>query len=752
MKKIIVSAILAALLSAFMLPVFSACETAGEYTRSDAAKTITETLGFSGGDTTASDVNANTENSAEIQACISRDIFGETGNGLPFRPDDKLTRYELSKVALHSYAALECIRAENIAPGTPKEVADIDELTTEQQWYVYAALEHGYMETDEDGNFRPDETVTEEQLKDTLAIVQEKTEKKAVDFETYEQNKLETYYTHPTSHAPYAEKLTVFNGTSMAESDEKMAVSTLQGLVNRDKIQLYVQTSSVQGDNLFYSDYAIEKGYFGGYDGAAITALKDLFVKYKDYLKKVVVYDPDKPFTINTCVDIASVEDRVLVSPRLLPLVQEVVPDVDVFDVKTLELDTQYDAQLWSYENCFQFLRRDVLAYMCYNNQQDWSRDYPVQMKIPTIWIQKVGDDTADGIALGGQIMQKYPANIPVLGNQTAYIDGMEQGLGEVEGVLTCGEYGKYTPVWDWSGNLSFHTGIHPDPEAMKFKNQNRGLKYDPNKKYVAILMADSGDAPCYYQYGFHFFQWRQEERGKFPYSYTYALNNYDLNPLLTQKLIEEATPNDHFYAAVSGLGYMYPLGNYGGKGVINDEGQIYMEAQDILADHYAKANEMCRRLGFDAMQIHSFTKGNVWEDYHYSDFDNFVAQYTPDIKTFVVDIPRLVDDIPADKITNRTGYEQSLFHNMGSFSSKNFTQEIPNQDEEAIQWLYDDISRFTRVGDQNLYAYMAYSWHYGPNRVKQVLDRLDQAYPGEYVYVSIGELADLYEQKLGLA
>lgn len=118
-------------------------------------------------------------------------------------------------------------------------------------------------------------------------------------------------------------------------------------------------------------------------------------------------------------------------------------------------------------------MRRDVLSWMYFERQTDWSRDYIIQMKIPTMWVAGTASSDYDENALlfASNVLQRYPANIPILGFGYAYDPTIQGniGIGEYEGVKLHGEYGKYTAVFDTVGNLSFHTTIDVAAEDRKF-------------------------------------------------------------------------------------------------------------------------------------------------------------------------------------------------------------------------------------------------------------------------------------------
>lgn len=748
MKRIITVA-LSALFGGGLL-MSAACSGGGgsgaaAFSRADAARIVAEKTGFTGGENLTLDVTETDKNSAEIFACVSRNIFGEPTLQYNFRPDESVSRYDMAKIAVYTYAALLCVEDENLEPGVQDSISDLGKLSVEQRWFVHCAYHYGFVDV-EGNEFFPERTVNEEEFSETIDRVVEKAGTRGTDLETYREKKLENFKTFPNSGKPMADMLDKFVVSGISDADHRLAAVSLQGLVNREETKLYFDYSGYS----WMSDYAVEKGYFKGY--AVPLPDNDWFAllnRYSEYIEKVIVFDPATPWSINTCVNIAAVEDRIIISPDMLDQILTLNADVDIRYFSDLGLESLYESEKWCYSNLFEYMRRDVLSWMYFERQTDWSRDYIIQMKIPTMWVAGTASSDYDENALlfASNVLQRYPANIPILGFGYAYDPTIQGniGIGEYEGVKLHGEYGKYTAVFDTVGNLSFHTTIDVAAEDRKFTVPEKpAVTYEAGKKYVAVTMMESGDSPAYIQYGLKQRQWDHQYRGLVPYNISYGLNNYDLYPLLTQYWFETAKTYDYFFGAISGLGYSYPLIGFGDKGVVNEEG-IYMDKEMIMRDHYTKTNEMSVRLGFDCLGVYSFAEG-TWNQYHYQDFDHYVLQYLPDISIIMADMHRGVYQLEKDQLMHISEYGQRIYHCSTKWSLGTFANQ-----QEAQNYLYEEILRTTSNGGQ-FFQCMAYSWHYGPDDIKVIIDRFEAEHPGEYVFVTIDQLDDVYQQSVGAA
>lgn len=714
------------------------------YTRYDAAVDIANYFNISDYDTIVSDIDQSDDDADKVLAVLSRNIFGEIGSRYLFRGKDPFTRYDLARTAINAYAYLLCIEDENLAPGKKCSITDISHLEPMQKWYVYAAVDYGFMDI-VDHQFYPNKNIDNNELITTFESVMQKAKQEPRGLEEFQALKLANFKTVPTSSSSFNSFIDIYYPSN--NQGERLLATSLQGLVNREKISVYIDMLNQD----WITDFAISNGYFSGI-GQTFDDVYELLRKYVNLynLNKFVVYDVSNPFTINTATDIASVEGRLIISEEMVKKIKNIISNPDILYIDELNLKSQYDAQKYVYENYYPFLRRDVLGWSYYGFQQDFVRDYAIQMQYPILWIPGSSSPDYDSrtLTLVSDILQNYPANIAVIGFQYAAkaIDGIvfDMGIGEFTGVNLCGEYGKYTAVFDTVGNLSFHTAFKINPEKIKFKMPEKTYgTYDSNKKYVAITMTESGDAPAYIQYGLNQRQWSEEERLTTPYNYSYGLNNYDLLPLLTQYFFETATENNYFFGAISGLGYSYPLASFGSKGVKNEDG-IYMLRPEIMKDHYQKVNIMLERLGFTSLGIYGYPD-SIWGKYDYLDFDEYAIQYLTNLETIMADMHRPARYIDTP-LVKESAYGPRLYHCATFWSLADLGASSDySKDNLAINYLYNEILNNTKNGQ--FFQCMAYSWHYGPRRVKMVMEKIQNDYPGLYEFVTIDELDNYYLQ-----
>lgn len=687
-----------------------------------------------------SDITVSNVKDKKILAVLSRELFGEIGERYKFDEDRVFTRYDLAKASIYIYANLLCVDDENLEPGKQVLINDISDYSVMQRWYIYASISFGFMKL-KNNLFNPKSVVTKDEIVETINVIKEKANREILPLEKYKEEKLKNFKTCQNSNSIVNSFLDVYKPSD--NQGERLLATSLQGLVNRDVASIYIDMLN----DAFETDYAISKGYISGINSTYtdVYQLLEKYVRNKHY-NKFVVYETNSPYLINTATDIAAVEDRLIINETMVDRIKGIVTNPDFLFLSDLNLKSQYQAQQYVYNNYYQHMRRDMLGWSYYGKQQDFVRDYPIQMKYPTLWIpgSNSEDYDSDTINLVGDILQEYPANIPVIGFQYANNQGLDMGIGEFKGVTLCGEYGKYTCVFDTVGNLSFHTNIKVNPEELKFKSKNNEYEtYSKDKKYVAITMTESGDSPAYIQYGLRQYQITDGVCGSIPYNISYGLNCLNLLPMHTQYFFENSGDMTYYFGAISGLGYCYPISSFGSKGVKNENG-IYMRRVEILKDHYIKANEILKQLGFDCLAVYGYPD-YVWNKYDTLDFNDYVLKYLTNVKTIMADMHRPSyynnEDLVVETDSNITLYHCATFWSYDELGNPNNTA----LDNKAVEYLYNEIINHTKNGQ--FFQCMAYSWHFGPRRIKLVMDKINQDYPGMYEFVTINQL-DYYYQK----
>ena len=532
---------------------------------------------------------------------------------------------------------------------------------------------------------------------------------------------------------PVSKQVDTLNFDSLPSKGHRLAAVSLQGLVNRDTpvIFLLSRLTVWQLDDLRERGYVEEVAPYG-------SDLLKLIEKHQGVISGAVVYDPDKLFTVNTATNIAGTQGRIIISPDMVAGIQALGID-DIFDIRDMDFGSLSEAYAWELEHCLPLQSEDVLSISYYSGQTDYGRDYLIANAVHTFWVPGEKDPEYDSGIRGmvEDMLSKRKHNIPCLGFWYSVSDeGVERGIGEYYGVEMGGFYGKYTVVSDWSGNYSFNSGV-PVNET-KYKQRKKAFReYDPEAKYVALIMIESGDSPGYMQHALIHKQWNDPLRGKVPVSIGVTPTLRYLAPIVLEMMYDTMTENEYFFTSISGIGYCYPLRGYGKSGASD------ADEERINSEYFAWTARQMKDLDMTMMGLYSHT----WSPWNHQNDDAILNRYVvvqPQIKTIIADMGR--NDGPT--VTDSSRFlenDVTIHHTMTRWSTtENFgdPQRTPHLDQAAA----DDLAAQIREYGQNrqFTQAMFYSWHYGPTRLAMVQDQL--AAEG-YTFVTLDEFDDLFRR-----
>ena len=510
-----------------------------------------------------------------------------------------------------------------------------------------------------------------------------------------------------------------FNLEKYQSAGERLAAVSIQGLVNRKSPELFLLNENIE----WCLEYYLEKNYI-----ESITEIQDLeklFAKYSSFLKGAVVLDPEKDFTVNTATNIAGSECRVIISPDMIDFVKNHGIN-DIKDIRDYNFKNAAEAYKWEKETYLKNQSKDALCCLYYSRFTDPARDYVIEFNIHSFWAAGEQDDDYDPylIDLVTDTLKETPANIPVYG----FWQHGERGLLEYNGVRLAGYYGKFTAVNDHVGNYSFHSGIPANVNNLKqSKIRTKKVHYDPQKKYVALIMIESGDAPVYFQGLFHRYQWWDELRGTFPISYGITPSLRYLAPGILQNLYETMTEEDFFFCSISGIGYCYPLEGFASKCENPDS---------VLSEYFERTAKELSKMDIDMLGLYSHP-WSPWKNKDDEYINKHIAKYTQ-FKSVIADMGRN-DNLnePNAMLSNGT----SIHHTLTRWPMEQYGVPFDtNHDKEATEFLVNEILENSK--DHQFIQVMFYSWFYGPRRLKMAVDIFKEK---GYEFVSLLEFDSLW-------
>ncbi len=329
--------------------------------------------------------------------------------------------------------------------------------------------------------------------------------------------------------------------------DVQTMATTIQGLVNRSEPRVFCY---VTAEDPFWLDWMRKSGRVR--EATEVADPVELLQRFRSSVKGAVITDPALPTTRNIATMVAGVLDGVVLSPRLaaragLPVLADLRG----------RWKTSVEAYRWAYDTYWDRMSRHVAA--CVYHADPGLRDYLVQHRIPIIWLPGRIDGAKPyarpeaEMRLMEEVLGRMPANVPVMGYSWA---GEDIGSGEGPGVGLMAEFGKYLVGSPGVSNLSVHSG-YPSPRLRR--PAEAPLKLDRSKVYYTFVISDGDNLPVLTTANWPQL-YRDTIRPSFPKAWTISPSAAVLLPDIVDWYYSNASPNDSMMAAVSGVGYTYPL------------------------------------------------------------------------------------------------------------------------------------------------------------------------------------------------
>lgn len=528
----------------------------------------------------------------------------------------------------------------------------------------------------------------------------------------------------------YTKSISVFN-ISNVDQGARLAAVSIQGLANRDTARILLENNLALHINELY----VEKGLI--HEIKRYSDIYDLLSDFRGYFSGAVVYDPNKKFTINLATNLAGVENRVIISPEMLEDFKNITKNSDIKDLRENDFMGLDDAFIWYKDNVYPLQIDHIMSVANDEFMHDVYRDYLIEFKIPTFWLPGKSDVdyNEDYEIMIYDFLDASPENIPIIG---FWPDAGGKGYSEFEGVKLAGKYGKFTVVNTWVGNYSFHSAFTDSTEYyQKLAREKEFQMYDPLKKYVALIMIESGDSPGYMQFGFSQRQWDDPSRGEVPLSYGINPSMRMLLPVYSKHLYDTATKNDFFFCSISGAGYCYPFEGYG---------KLTSNPSETLTEYFSITSLNMLHMDLDMLGI--YTHPNIfsgrWTNEDESIFVNYIEPMDG-LRSVVSGMHRTgYDAMSANKAYSNYDSIVTVHHTLTFWPEKNYPYNDVSYDDEAVSFLENEIK--TYGGNGKFIQAMFYSWMYGPGRLKKLMDKMKIE---GYKFVTLNEFDFLFRKSL---
>ena len=351
----------------------------------------------------------------------------------------------------------------------------------------------------------------------------------------------------------------------------RVLLTSLQGLVNRAGVELYLNVPGVAGNTSAMLSYLATR-FNVTHDDVSAQAAIDAYARRASSL---VVFDPSRPESIDIGTMIAAQHDALLVGPDLAAWMNQsyglpIFLDYARSSWSSLDAIGAYDRAL---RELYPAASTTLLAIL---PPDRWAiRDYLYATKTFVFFHHQGALASPFETAATIRILEATPRGIPILGwfpsptltEENSFVQ-MASGQGKfVVGVQDVPNLSVLTAL----GRNETHPQVAPSavPKVLE------------NKTYVVVAVPDGDNLD--FAAGLMRDRWSESVRGTMPLAWSLNPLLVDLAPPLLDMYYETASPLDQFIAAPSGAGYLYP--DYAGAGDLApfvNFSKRYLDAADM--------------------------------------------------------------------------------------------------------------------------------------------------------------------------
>ena len=476
----------------------------------------------------------------------------------------------------------------------------------------------------------------------------------------------------PKANKP-ADKLAVFDvrlrygeGTSASYYYERMMIKTLQGLVNREKPQLFIIMTD---DDEFWLQELIDRKYITGTDGERMDEIGQLLEKYKSFYKGAVVGDDGLTMGGHIGIPVAACENLILTSDVLAEQY-----NMDVKENLKGKFTTNAEGVKWVWDKYksqlnqkfFAAFHPDVLA------MREGSVDYLVACKGFPIWayensaVKLNGVDPDADLTVLTDILMEAPTFGVCMGFWWYGAESSSKGLGEVGGVKLINSTGKILIAGGFP-NITVYSGYQK--AELKQAEQPKITKLE-DKLYAVLLTTDGDAQQIWYQNMNDWFT--SEHYNSVPMGFGMGPALIDLAPVMAEYYYEKTNEKNEIFCDI-GVGYQ----------VLNDLCLNKKSEKTATEDEFFwYTNEYVKRMDMKEMRV--YTKvGNR--------FDKAVIErYTSSLKGVAAIFPDWGNYVHPKYTLNEVNYTSNginVFHPLNTWEGgiDGLAKEIDEINQQRI-------------------------------------------------------------------
>lgn len=334
-----------------------------------------------------------------------------------------------------------------------------------------------------------------------------------------------------------AEEITVVKASALTLA-QRQAVIALQGLVARDKPQIFIDYGyeanryalnemQSKGHKLVYNDESGKPWKFS-----------TIVAKFKPYIADggyTLFATEEDHGQLNTAVNLTTLNGWLPITPADEETVIQLGLEKKA-DISGDNIDVRYLKEFYN-ENKDKF-RNDSLVHMYYYAYG--MRDFAVQQKIFVLYIE---DADYEGRLFRDSVMKDLKPSSTIFG-WCQY---------EIKFTESASRYGHHVIPSDHSFNLSILSSFDATEEKFAAPCEEK-VELDPDKHYVAVVYSD-GDNLQWIQNGFSEFHTWQSYNSDIPVSWTFAPIAAEVSDVDVKRTLANSK-NATFITGPSGGGY----------------------------------------------------------------------------------------------------------------------------------------------------------------------------------------------------
>jgi hypothetical protein len=335
-----------------------------------------------------------------------------------------------------------------------------------------------------------------------------------------------------------------------ASQDTQLAITTMTGIINRQKPQVYL-LSSTDAEFWLQEVFAhIPHDISPATNDAALNAMLN---KYGSSIQGIIIYDPNSIDSINIATMLAGQRDGIVVSPALASALEGPPHQLPLIaDLRIYQWKNRIQAYTWAESNLLKNSATNLIAGLD-PKIAGALRSFLVATRTFIYWLDAskwIPDIFKGWISENGmmqRIFSSFPAGTIHLG---WFID-------EPGGVKLTSQAAMPVLASDFFENLEVWTSVQSVQGIQQAQTESVNGSVGAPKAYVSFTISD-GDNLQYDQHRMAGL-WKDPVRGSFPIGWTISPSLIQTAPSLAAYYMRTASPNDELIAGPSGVGYMYP-------------------------------------------------------------------------------------------------------------------------------------------------------------------------------------------------